>query len=114
MPCPFLLEDGSRFDLSGGNFPANTLEVFISGFEFLGLKPGAEKLFKKLTEAEILRLIQTAKRSEDLDVLALVKPTDKSLQDAVASRREELDPDKKKEFPIGDAADQSSADQVTN
>jgi hypothetical protein len=40
----------------------------------LGLKPGAEELFKKEKISDLILLIQKAKRIEDVEILALAKP----------------------------------------
>jgi hypothetical protein len=81
IPCCFILRGGARFDLRTG-IPNNSLEVFKSGFIHLGLKPGAEKLFKKETEGVIVLLIQKAKRIEDVEILALAKPDCEQVQEA--------------------------------
>lgn len=84
-PCPFILEDGSRFDLRTG-IPNNSLEVFKNGFAHLGLKPGAEKLFKKETEGAIILLIQKAKRIEDVEILALAKLESERVQEVAKAK----------------------------
>jgi hypothetical protein len=81
IPCAFLLTDGARFDLRTG-IPNNSLEVFKTGFAHLGLKPGAEKLFKKDSDGSIVLLIKSAKRIEDVEILALAKPDSKTVQEA--------------------------------
>ena len=81
IPCAFTLNDGARFDLQTG-IPNNSLEVFKTGFAYLGLKPGAEKLFKKDTDGSVVLLIQSAKRTEDVEILALAKPDSKTVQEA--------------------------------
>jgi hypothetical protein len=85
-PCVFILKDNSRFDLRTG-IPNNALAVFKTGFNYLGLKPGAEKQFKKESEAEILALVNVAKRIEDLEVLAFVKPDSDAIKSAVEVKR---------------------------
>ncbi len=85
-PCPFILQNGQRFCLQLG-IPNSSYEVFKTGFAHLGLLPGAEKLFKKESEVTILNLIQTAKRIEDLEVLANIFPKNKKLQKAVEVKR---------------------------
>ncbi|MEO8532846.1 MAG: hypothetical protein ABI441_03815 [Flavobacterium sp.] len=86
MPCAFLLQDGSRFDLQTG-IPNNAYEVFKSGFAHLGLKPGAEKLFKKEPESILVNLIRKAKRIEDVEILVLVKPDNLVLQEEANIKR---------------------------
>lgn len=81
IPCAFLLQDGARFDLRTG-IPNNSFEVFKTGFAYLGLKPGAEKLFKKETEGSLILLIKKAKRIEDVEILALAKPESEKVQEA--------------------------------
>lgn len=85
IPCAFLLTDGSRFDLQTG-IPNNSLDVFKSGFAHLGLKPGAEELFKKETEASLVLLIKQAKRIEDVEILALAKPKNQKIQDVANAK----------------------------
>lgn len=79
IPCAFRLTDGSRFDLRTG-IPNNALEVFKSGFAHLGLKPGAEVLFKKENVSSLMHLITKAKRIEDVEILALAKPENEKVQ----------------------------------
>lgn len=85
IPCAFTLNDGARFDLQTG-IPNNSLEVFKTGFAYLGLKPGAEKLFKKDTDGSVVLLIQSAKRTEDVEILALAKPDSKTVQEAAKAK----------------------------
>ncbi len=85
IPCAFLLKDGSRFDLQTG-IPNNALAVFKSGFNYLGLKPGAEELFKKEKISDLILLIERAKRPEDVAVLALAKPESEKVQEAAKAR----------------------------
>lgn len=85
-PCPFILTDGSRFCLQTG-IPNNAYEVFKTNFDHLGLKSGAEVLFKKEPIDVLLKLINKARRIEDLEVLAMVKPKNKTLQKAVEVKR---------------------------
>ena len=89
IPCLFILHDWTRFDLRTG-IPNNALEVFKGGFAHLGLKPGAEILFKKEPIASIILLIKKAKRIEDVEILALVKPDNEKVQEAAKVRIEEL------------------------
>ena len=89
MPCAFLLQDGSRFDLQIG-IPNNAYEVFKTGFAHLGLKPGAEKLFKKELDSKIIELIRKAKRIEDVEILALVKPDNVTIQEEVKKKLAEF------------------------
>jgi len=85
MPCAFQLQDGSRFDLQTG-IPNNAYDVFKTGFAHLGLKPGAEKLFKKEPDSTITELIRKAKRIEDVEILALVKPENETIQEEVKKK----------------------------
>lgn len=89
IPCAFLLTDGSRFDLRTG-IPNNSLEVFKTGFAHLGLKPGAEELFKKEKIADLIVLIQKAKRIEDVEILSLAKPESEKVQEAAKKKLEEF------------------------
>lgn len=86
MPCAFQLKDGSRFDLQTG-IPNSAYEVFKTGFNYLGLKPGAEKIFKKESEQTIIELIRKAKRIEDVEVLVLVKPENLVIQEEANKKR---------------------------
>jgi len=85
IPCRFILNDGTRFDLRTG-IPNNSLEVYKKGFKNLGLKPGAEELFKKEKIADLILLIQTAKRQEDVEILALAKPDSEKVQEAAKAK----------------------------
>jgi len=85
IPCSFTLNDGTRFDLRTG-IPNNSLEVFKKEFPYLGLKPGAEKLFKKETEGAIILLIQKAKRIDDVEILALAKPDSERVQEVAKAK----------------------------
>jgi len=85
IPCRFILNDGTRFDLRTG-IPNNALEVFKTGFKNLGLKPGAEELFKKEKIADLILLIQAAKRQEDVEILALAKPDSEKVQEAAKAK----------------------------
>jgi hypothetical protein len=89
IPCSFILSNGARFDLSTG-IPNNSLEVFKSGFRCLGLKPGAEELFKKEKIAVVIALIEKAKRAQDVEVLALAKPDSDKVQEAAKKKLEEF------------------------
>lgn len=89
IPCAFQLQDGSRFDLQTG-IPSNAYEVFKNGFEHLGLKPGAEKLFKKESESTIVELIRKAKRAEDIEILLLVKPDNVTIQEEAKKKLEQF------------------------
>jgi hypothetical protein len=72
VPCAFILKDGTRFCLQTG-IPNNSFTVYKTGFQYLGLKPGAEVLFKKESQETLLKLISQARRIEDVEVLALAK-----------------------------------------
>ena len=85
IPCAFQLHDGQRFDLRTG-VPYNAYDVYKNGFAHLGLKPGAEKLFKKESDSTIIDLIRKAKRIEDVEVLSLVKPESTSIQEEVKKK----------------------------
>jgi hypothetical protein len=85
VPCSFILNDWTRFDLRTG-IPNNAYEVFKTGFEHLGLKPGAEELFKKENNATIIALIQKAKRVQDVEILALAKPNSKTIQELALTK----------------------------
>ncbi|MFW0737591.1 hypothetical protein [Flavobacterium sp. T12S277] len=89
IPCAFQLQDGSRFDLRTG-IPNNAYQVFKNGFEHLGLKPGAEKLFKKESESTIVKLIRKAKRIEDVEILVLVKPDNVVIQEEAKKKFEQF------------------------
>ena len=89
VPCVFILSDHTRFDLRTG-IPNNAVAVFKTGFKNLGLKPGAEKLFKKETVETIVSLIQKARRIEDVEVLVLAKPESKEIQEAAEAKRKEF------------------------
>ncbi|MBC5840762.1 hypothetical protein H8R23_05035 [Flavobacterium sp. F-380] len=89
IPCSFVLNDRTRFDLRTG-IPNNSLEVFKTGFAYLGLKPGAEELFKKEKISDLILLIQSAKRIEDVEILALAKPENEKVQEAAKKKLEEF------------------------
>lgn len=89
VPCAFMLKDGSRFDLQTG-IPTNAYSVYKTGFQYLGLKPGAEKLFKKEPDSKIIELIRKARRAADVEILALVKPENTIIQEEVKKRLEQL------------------------
>jgi hypothetical protein len=89
IPCVFLLQDGTRFDLRTG-IPNNSLEVFKQGFHHLGLVPGAEELFKKESNTTVASLIQSAKSIQDVEILALAKPNSKTIQELAKAKIEEL------------------------
>lgn len=72
VPCSFILAKNKRFDLSTG-IPNNALEVYKSGFRYLGLKPGAEILFKKSSVGEIIHMIKYTRRIEDVEILSKVR-----------------------------------------
>jgi hypothetical protein len=85
IPCSFTLHGGARFDLRTG-IPNNSLEVYKGGFQYLGLKPGAEELFKKDKIADLLQLIKKAMRIEDVEILALAKPDSEKVQEVAKAR----------------------------
>lgn len=85
IPCSFILNDGARFDLRTG-IPNNSFEVYKKGFQYLGLKPGAEELFKKESIETIISLIKVAKRIQDIEILALAKPNNKTIQELALAR----------------------------
>jgi hypothetical protein len=89
IPCSFVLNDGTRFDLRTG-IPNNALAVYKTGFRCLGLKPGAEELFKKEKIANLIVLIQKAKRIEDVEILALAKLDSEKVQEVAKARIAEL------------------------
>jgi hypothetical protein len=62
------------------------LEVYKKGFPYLGLKPGAEELFKKEKISDLILLIQKAKRIEDVEILALAKPDSEKVQEVAKAR----------------------------
>lgn len=85
IPCRFILNDGTRFDLRTG-IPNNALDVYKTGFRCLGLKPGAEDLFKKDKIADLIILIKKAKRIEDVEILALAKPDSERVQEVAKAK----------------------------
>jgi len=89
IPCVFFLKDGSRYDLRTG-FPKNTPEVYKTGLYCLGLKPGAEELFKKELVPDLILLIAKARRVQDVEILALAKPKNQAVQNWAAARIKEL------------------------
>lgn len=64
----FVLPSGNIVDLRFG-VPANCLEFYIQGKRWLGLKTGAEVLFKNFPNAYIEKLIKQAPRPEDVVIL---------------------------------------------
>lgn len=89
IPCSFILNDGSRFDLRTG-IPNNALEVYKTGFHHLGLKDGAEELFKKEKVNDLIELIRKAQRVQDVKVLALAKPDVANVQAEAKLKIEKL------------------------
>lgn len=85
VPCVFILQDGTRCDLRGG-FPSTTLKAYKEGLWCLGLKPGAEEFLKRESNEEIIRLIKTAKRAKDVEILALAKPKNKTVKKAAEEK----------------------------
>lgn len=67
----FLLASGQIVDLRFG-IPKNALELYKSGFKYLGLKKTASVLFQDDTSEFIAKLIQQAPRKEDVLVLKKV------------------------------------------
>lgn len=63
-----LMPSGLTVDLSQG-VPKNALELYKSGFRYLGLKKGAEVLFMEEPVATLEKLIAQAARPEDVVVL---------------------------------------------
>ncbi|WP_417365928.1 hypothetical protein [Flavobacterium beibuense] len=84
--CPFILPNDRRFDLTTG-IPSTALEVYKSGFRYLGLKPGAEELFKKEKVADLIKLISQARRVQDVEILALAKPDSPQVKEATEKRK---------------------------
>jgi hypothetical protein len=64
--------------------------VYKKGFPYLGLKPGAEELFKKEKIADLIVLIQKAKRIQDVEILALAKPDSEKVQEVAKKKLEEF------------------------
>lgn len=89
IPCSFIRQDNSRFDLRTG-IPNNSLEVYKSGFKYLGLKPGAEELFKKEKVADVISMINKARRTQDVEILAKAKPDSPNVQAAAEERIKQL------------------------
>lgn len=85
MPCVFILQDGTRCDLRGG-FPSTTLKAYKEGLWCLGLKAGAEEFLKNETVEELVRLINVAKRTKDVEILALAKPRNKTVKKAAEEK----------------------------
>ena len=52
----------------------------------MGLKPGAEELFKKEKVADLIALINKANRIEDVEILALAKPESEKVQEAAKAK----------------------------
>lgn len=90
VPCRFILKDGSRFDLRTG-IPNNALEVYKSGFKYIGLKEGAEELFKKEKINDLIELIHKARRVQDVKILALSKPDNTRVQEEAALKVKSLE-----------------------
>lgn len=64
----FVLPSGNIVDLRFG-VPANCLEFYIQGKGWLGLKDGAEILFRNYPDGYIEKLIRQAPRPEDARIL---------------------------------------------
>lgn len=83
----YRLVDGTFLHLGLG-IPNNCVELYTEGFSYLKLKKGAEILFEKLSEDEVLKLINT-KSKNDVSVLSkLVTSTEGKA--IVATRRKQL------------------------
>lgn len=85
IPCSFILPDGARFDLRTG-IPNNSFDVYKKGFHHLGLKEGAEELFKKEKVNDLIDLIRKARRAQDVKILALAKPDNAKVQEEAEAR----------------------------
>ncbi|UOX35306.1 hypothetical protein LXD69_07245 [Flavobacterium sediminilitoris] len=85
IPCSFILNDGTRFDLRTG-IPNNALVVYKQGFKNLGLKEGAEELFKKEKINDLIALIRKARRIEDVKVLAAAKADNEKIKEEAEAR----------------------------
>ena len=70
--------------------PKGALPAFKNGFKNLGLKPGAEELFKKEKIGDLILLIQKARRVQDVEILALAKPDSPKVQEAAKARIEQI------------------------
>lgn len=83
----YRLKDGAIINLGLG-IPKNCVELYTGGFSYLKLKKGAEILFEKLSEEEVLKLIN-AKSKNDVSILSkLITSTEGKA--IVATRRKQL------------------------
>lgn len=64
----FRLQNERVIDFRLG-LPSDSLDLYKSGFKYIGLKSGAEVLFSDLSPEAINKLIAQAPRSEDVKVL---------------------------------------------
>lgn len=68
----FLMPNGRLIDLRFG-VPKDALSLYLSGsFKHIGLKKGAEVLFKGLTKEKVEKLIAQAPRPADVAILKKV------------------------------------------
>ena len=64
----YLLANGDRVDFRFG-IPSNALELYKSGFPYLGLKSEAVELFAKEPASVIRQLITPTRRGKDVEIL---------------------------------------------
>lgn len=81
----FILKDNTTLDFRLG-MPFHSLDIYKKGeFRFIGLKEGAEILFKKETPEELIKLINQANRKEDILILGKASDSEK-VQSAAAEK----------------------------
>ncbi|MGV0948498.1 hypothetical protein ACTS93_15390 [Empedobacter falsenii] len=79
--------DGTFINLGLG-IPINCVDLYTRGFPYLKLKKGAEILFEKLSEKEVLKLINTKSKNDVTILSKLITSTEGKA--IVATRRKQL------------------------
>lgn len=84
-PRPFLLPDNSKVDFTLG-MPYTALDIYKKGnFPYLGLKDGAEVLFKQEPVENLIGYVRKAHRKEDVLILDKASDSEK-VKAAVADK----------------------------
>lgn len=84
----YRLTDGSFVNLGLG-IPRDCVELYKKGFPYLKLKKGAEILFEKLSENDVLKLISNTTSKMDISVLSKLITSEKG-KAIVATKRKQL------------------------
>lgn len=76
MPRAFILPNNRKIDFSLG-IPFDALDLYKDGFPYLGLKEGAEVLFKNEKIEDLMNLIDKSQRKEDVIILGKASDSEK-------------------------------------